>query len=89
MFDVDKIAVMIPIIALLIPVIAILTKHQQRMAELIHGGEQNRQSSQEILALRHEIAELRSLVHQQSIAVDNLVSRSVVLPSETVEQRLR
>jgi Mg2+ and Co2+ transporter CorA len=89
MFDVDKIAIMIPIIALLIPVIAILTTHQRKMAELIHGGTQNRQSSQEILALRHEIAELRSLVHQQSIAVDNLVSRSVVLPSETVEQRLR
>jgi hypothetical protein len=89
MFPVENVAIMIPILALLIPVVAILTKHQQRMAELIHGGDQNRQSSQEILALRHEIAELRSLVHQQSIAVDNLVSRSVVLPSETVEQRLR
>ncbi|CAN1515775.1 hypothetical protein MCEMSE15_00928 [Fimbriimonadaceae bacterium] len=89
MFPVENVAIMIPILALLIPVVAILTKHQQRMAELIHGGEQNRQSSQEMLALRHEIAELRSLVHQQSIAVDNLVSRSVVLPSETVEQRLR
>lgn len=89
MFPVENVAIMIPILALLIPVVAILTKHQQRMAELIHGGEQNRQSSQEMHALRHEIAELRSLVHQQSIAVDNLVSRSVVLPSETVEQRLR
>jgi hypothetical protein len=89
MFPVENVAIMIPILALMIPVVAILTKHQQRMAELIHGGEQNRQSSQEMLALRHEIAELRNLVHQQSIAVDNLVSRSVVLPSETVEQRLR
>ncbi|MEQ1824273.1 MAG: hypothetical protein ABL949_17335, partial [Fimbriimonadaceae bacterium] len=42
-FGPETLAVMIPIVALMIPVVAILTKHQQKMAELVHRGGQDNQ----------------------------------------------
>lgn len=64
------IGAMIPIVIFAIPIVAILTSHQQKMAKLLHGGQQN----DSVEALRREVAELKSLVYQQSIAIDNLVA---------------
>ena len=64
----EIIALFIPVIALMIPIVAILVSHQQKMAQLYHRGPDN----QEINALRNDIAELKSLVHTQAIALDNL-----------------
>ena len=60
---------LIPLFALMIPIIVILTKHQQKMAEIMHrtAGDEG-----QIAALRQEIAELRALVHQQAITLDNI-----------------
>lgn len=79
---------LIPIVALTIPIVAILTAHQRKMAEIIH---QNRQPSGEIDALRHEIRELRSLVHQQSISLDDIRSRQAIgssQPTTEIRERL-
>lgn len=83
----EVLAIMIPIVALMIPIVAILTKHQQRMAEMMHIGANQQQSQGEIMALRKEVHELRQLVHQQTISIDNLVSRPVQ-PTPDISQRL-
>jgi hypothetical protein len=66
------IALMIPILALTIPIVAILSKHQQSMAELLNSRRQG--EGQDIEAMRRELSELKSLVHQQAIAIDNLTN---------------
>ena len=67
--DTGLLAIFIPLLALMIPIVVILTRHQQRMAEIVHrtAGDHS-----ELTALRHEIAELKSLVHQQAITLDTL-----------------
>lgn len=58
-----------------LPVIAVLTNHQQKMAAIIHGqnrGNANAAQTEEMQALRREVAELKQLVHQQTIICDNL-----------------
>ena len=37
-FDSDTIWILIPLTALLIPIVAVLVKHQQTMAQIVHGG---------------------------------------------------
>ena len=75
----------IPIVALCIPIIKMLVQHQQRMAEIIHGTA-NEHSHAEIAQLRHEVYELKQLVHQQMIALDSHSSMTRV-PVETPLQR--
>lgn len=75
---------LIPIIIFLIPIIAILTNHQRKMAELIHGSKGNPNSAGEIEALRREVQELKQVVHQQTLAIDN-ISR-YQLPSSTQDK---
>lgn len=86
----DALAVLIPIVALMIPIVAILTKHQQKMAELIHGSQgRNLQSDAEMAALRAEISDMKQLIHQQTIALDGLTTaRTSPPPIETVQERL-
>ena len=73
----------IPIIALMIPIVAILTKHQREMAILLaqRGGTTNAETE----ALRREVAELKDLVRQQTIALDG---RPPMPPVDVVD-RLR
>ena len=78
---------MIPIVALTIPIVAILVKHQQRMAEIIHGTARQ-QGDAEIAQLRSEVYELKQLVHQQMISVDSLVSSRVASQEIPIHQRL-
>ncbi len=54
-----------------IPIIAILTSHQRKMAMILHGRQDSSMNA-EAQALRHEIRELKGMVHQQAIALDNL-----------------
>lgn len=73
-FDVAMFALMIPILALMIPIVAILVSHQQKMAQIIHGSGGGVDARNQIEALRGEIAQLKQLVHQQAIQMDNLLS---------------
>lgn len=78
--------VMIPILVLMIPIVAILTRHQQKMAEIMAHGHAV-EGGQEIYALRRELAEMRELMHQQAIAIDTLVSQRP--PQTDLGERLR
>jgi hypothetical protein len=82
----DIIGVMIPIFALMIPIVVILTRHQQKMAELMHGQYQNQLPNAETDELRRQVSELRQLVMQQSYMLDE-VRRKQELPSSTEELR--
>lgn len=62
------------------PIIAILTSHQRKMAELFRSQPPAQMINPETQALREEIRELKVLVHQQSIAIDNM---NRPLPVET------
>ncbi|MEA2554296.1 MAG: hypothetical protein QOJ65_2472 [Fimbriimonadaceae bacterium] len=71
---------MIPILALTIPIVAILSAHQRKMAEIIHRNNQN--GPAEIDSLRQEIRELRTIIHQQTIAMDDIRSRGALGTSQ-------
>lgn len=75
----DWVWVMIPLAALMIPIVAVLTNHQQKMAQILNS---NAGDHTELAALRQEIAELKGLVHQQAISIDNLAGtqRSLSAP---------
>lgn len=77
----EQLAIFIPIIIFMIPIVAILTKHQQKMAEILHSRPQV--PNEEILALRREVADLRQLVHQQAIALDG---RPPAVPTSLAEE---
>lgn len=79
----DVLPLLIPIIIFMIPIVAILTNHQRKMAELLHGSRQNSLPSPEVDALRREVQELKQIVHQQTIAIDNLRQ----LPPSVVTER--
>ena len=67
----DVMPFIIPIVVFMIPIVAILTHHQRKMAELLHGSRAQALPNPEIDAMRREIAELKQLVHQQAIALDS------------------
>lgn len=67
-------AMMIPITALLIPIVMALTKHQQKMAEILRQGQQ--QNPHEISQLRNEVAQLRELISHQTILMDDILAKS-------------
>lgn len=55
-------------------IVVVLTKHQQKMAEILHRTQMQaipQQSDQ----TRRDIDELKQLVHQQTIQIDNLSNR--------------
>lgn len=71
---------LIPIVAILmvfgIPMVAILTHHQRKMAELIHGKNQENQTTGQMLhevhQLRQEVERLRQSVNEQRIEMDDI-----------------
>lgn len=83
----EIIALLIPITALMIPIVAILVSHQQKMAQLIHGNpNNNQQNALETSQLRDEVRQLKELMNQQTIALDNL--RDEFRTNNSLEQRL-
>lgn len=85
-------AIMMGGIVFLIPIVAILTHHQRKMAELVHGRKQEGQQPDALPyvhdrmnAMERELAEIKELVKNQTIALDNL-SRST--PPSTSEEGL-
>jgi hypothetical protein len=72
---------MIPIIALMIPIVAILTYHQRKMAEIVHGHGATPLVMDEIRQLRLEVQQMKEQVHQQAIVVDSALN-ALRIPSE-------
>ena len=79
----------IPLIAIVmmfgIPIVAILTTHQRKMAEMIHG---NRQQSpnQELAPIYHELKNLRDSVNSLALNVDSL--KTEIRSQQTMQDRL-
>lgn len=85
---------MIPVVVvMLIPIVAILTKHQRQMTEIIHrpghGMPQNFTQAADPMLIA-EIQQLRQLVAQQAIALDNLSSKvdQLAQRSDPISERL-
>lgn len=64
----------IGLVVFLIPIIAILTSHQQKMARIFRENQATGDTN-DIAALRSEIARLTQAVHQNTIAIDALAQR--------------
>jgi hypothetical protein len=87
MFGPELAAIIVPVVIFMIPIVAILTKHQQKMAEILHAqGQQNPHLAEQVEALRHEVAQLKQIVHQQTIVLDSVFPASA--PAKTVESDL-
>ncbi len=84
----ETLGVLVPIVIFMIPIVAILTSHQRKMAELMRptGGQIDQRLGYEIETMRRELAEVKTLLHQQAIAIDNLAPR--LSPPADINQRL-
>jgi hypothetical protein len=67
-------AVITSVVVFMIPIVAILTRHQHKMAELIHGRREAGEgiSDTRLAALESQVAELAVLVKDQTLALENL-----------------
>jgi anthranilate/para-aminobenzoate synthase component II len=90
----DTLALMIPIIAVCIPIVVIWTKHKYSIEELRmkRHGETSKLAT-EVEDLRNDVRELKDHLHQQMIAVDNLLANQEKLmggakPVEGIQNRL-
>jgi type IV secretory pathway protease TraF len=84
-----------PVLALLVfflpAILAIMSKHQQKMAMITRHGTANPQSlptetDPRVLA---ELAELRRLIHEQMLMIDNLNRTQQDLIQKTPSQEMR
>ena len=66
----DLIGVLAILVVFALPIIAVLTRHQQRMAQILH----DRQGAQPLATdrLAEELAHIRQVLTQHTIALDNL-----------------
>src|ERR1044071_876705 len=73
----DTLALMIPIVALLIPVVAIITRHQQKLAEMRYqgGGAVESNVLASIQALRNEMQDLRDTTTRYDLSFDAALQR--------------
>ena len=69
------------------PIIGMLLRHQRKMAELFASQRPVSAINPETQALREEIRELKQLVYEQSIAIDNLARP--VLIDERAQEKVR
>ena len=78
---------MLGVIMLITPIVAILTSHQRKMAEIIHGRNRvDAMPSATEVQLAGEVARLRDIVAQQAIAIDNM-SKSHAALEQTLKSQ--
>ena len=88
MMDHGTLALLIPIIAVgapfLMVIVGTMTKHQQRMAELLSANSQQALDPR-FERLQQDMADLKDLVHQQTIALDRITTP---LPGGEIRERI-
>lgn len=82
----DNVWVLIPLAAIVVGGVKALASHQVKMARIIHGTDQVLVNPQETSELREEVRQLRELMHQQTIALDNLTQE--VRGAQNVQERI-
>jgi hypothetical protein len=55
-----------------VPLTAILTHHQRKMAMIVHGSGGSHEQMQKLASLEQELSELRHIVAQQTITLDDV-----------------
>lgn len=79
------VAIVIGGITMLIPIVFILTKHQQRMATILRQD----QAQGNAVEVQRELAALREIVHQQTIAIDSISRSQAEIRAEISRQELQ
>lgn len=82
----ETLVFLIPLAALSIPIIRMLINHQTTMAQIIHGQNSDQNNQAATSQLGEEVRQLRELMHQQAIALDNL--KEEVRASHSVQDRI-
>ena len=72
----------------LIPIVALLTRHQQKMAMILGRPTQGQLHDEAVMQLAAEVRELRVLVAQQTLALDNISDTNRRLATKLEEQRV-
>jgi len=72
----DTLAVFIPIVALFIPIIVIVSRHQQRMAEIIRG-QHDAGLRAELDAVKQELGYVRSILNSHASALEAVRIKSL------------
>jgi len=81
------IGIIVPLGIIAIPLVAMLNAHQRRMAEIIHRNPPANQG--EFEAIRLELSEMRQLMNQHTIALDDMRARQALPPiQDDVQNRL-
>ena len=80
------IGIFVPLGIIAIPIVAMFNAHQRKMAEIIHRGQSV--PSGELEAIRQELRELRGLINQQTIALDDMRAKQTGAPQTDVQSRL-
>lgn len=90
----EALVAVVPVVMVFsIPVIAIMTGHQRKMAEIFASQNQG-VNPLAVDSLAREVAELKSLVHQQALELDNVsttlrrMEQRSVSPATDVASRL-
>ncbi len=81
----EIVAIIIGGITMLIPIVFILTKHQQKMATILRQDQAQGHAAE----VQMELAALREVVHQQTIAIDNISRSQAELRTELARQELQ
>lgn len=63
----------------LIPIVAIFTRHQQRMATILHGTDRSRLPADTEQRILTELMALRQQVNQQALIIDDLANANRAL----------
>lgn len=79
------VAIIVGGITMMIPIVFILTKHQQRMATIMRKDQVQGNS----VDVKQELASLREIVHQQTIAIDNISRSQAELGAKLSRQELQ
>lgn len=76
-------------ILFLIPIVKILVNHQQKMTEMTYRlNQQNMQPPLEHHQLHQDVQDMKQLVQQQAIAIDNLSNKLDRLTPQSVQDRI-
>ena len=69
-----------------LPIVAVLTNHQRRMAEILHGKNREENVDSRVLA---EIGSLRQLIAEQTLQIDSLSRRQEELSRRLAGDEIR
>lgn len=80
----ELVGIIIGGITMMIPIVFILTKHQQKMAMIMRQD----QTPANSVDVQRELAALREIVSQQTIAIDNISRSQAELGAKLSRQEL-